>query len=102
MATQVIKISEIGDNLGTRKMGLELFNTLSALLGSGNKIVVDFSDVDALSHSFADESFAKLMEETTSLLKDGRLKFINANDFVKTILRKVIQDRMVNSRREFA
>ena len=57
------KFLEYGTDFGTRDMGQKLRQKLSALIGTGNKVVLDFTGVNVVSNSFADECIAKLLLE---------------------------------------
>lgn len=52
---------QFGENLGTRQLGAMARNCLVPLLQSEDKVVLDFSGVDVVSNSFADECIAKLL-----------------------------------------
>ena len=54
------KFNEISEYLGTRQLGLEIRTQLLPLL-SKDKVVLDFTGVKIVAHSFADECLAKLM-----------------------------------------
>ena len=57
------KFIEYGTDFGTRDMGQKLRQKLSALISAGNKVVLDFTGVNVVSNSFADECIAKLLLE---------------------------------------
>lgn len=57
------KFSDYGTDFGTRDMGQKLRQKLSALIASGEKVVLDFTGVNVVSNSFADECIAKLLLE---------------------------------------
>ena len=54
---------EYGSDFGTRDMGQKLRQKLLALINSGEKVVLDFTGVNVVSNSFADECIAKLLLE---------------------------------------
>ena len=54
---------EYGTDFGTRDMGQKLRQKLLALISTGEKVVLDFTDVNVVSNSFADECIAKLLLE---------------------------------------
>ncbi len=60
---KVFKFSDYGDSLGTRSLGARIRADLRPLLDSGEKIVLDFSGIDIVTNSFADECLAKLLLE---------------------------------------
>lgn len=54
---------DYGTDFGTRDMGQKLRQKLLALINTGEKVVLDFTDVNVVSNSFADECIAKLLLE---------------------------------------
>lgn len=50
-----------GDNLGTRPLGERVREQLMPLLEQNDRVVLDFTGVDVVSNSFADECIAKLL-----------------------------------------
>ena len=57
------KFIEYGTDFGTRDMGQKLRQKLLALINAGDKVVLDFTGVNVVSNSFADECIAKLLLE---------------------------------------
>ena len=57
------KFLDYGTDFGTRDMGQKLRQKLLALIGTGEKVVLDFTGVNVVSNSFADECIAKLLLE---------------------------------------
>ncbi|MBO7539695.1 MAG: STAS-like domain-containing protein [Prevotella sp.] len=57
------KFIEYGTDFGTRDMGQKLRQKLLALIETGEKVVLDFTGVNVVSNSFADECIAKLLLE---------------------------------------
>lgn len=55
------KFIDYGTDFGTRVMGQKLRQELLALINSGEKVVLDFTGVNVVSNSFADECIAKLL-----------------------------------------
>ena len=52
---------EYGENLGTRPLGKRVREQLMPLLEQNERIVLDFTGVNVVSNSFADECIAKLL-----------------------------------------
>lgn len=52
---------EYGENLGTRPLGRQVRERLLPLLKENECVVLDFTGVDVVSNSFADECIAKLL-----------------------------------------
>ena len=57
------KFLDYGTDFGTRDMGQKLREKLLSLIKSDEKIVLDFTGVNVVSNSFADECIAKLLLE---------------------------------------
>ena len=52
---------DYGENLGTRPLGRQVREKLMPLLEGNERVVLDFTGVDVVSNSFADECIAKLL-----------------------------------------
>lgn len=52
---------EYGENLGTRPLGKMVREQLMPLLEQDERVVLDFTGVNVVSNSFADECIAKLL-----------------------------------------
>ena len=52
---------DFGENLGTRPLGQKVREQLVPLLEKEDLVVLDFTDVNVVSNSFADECIAKLL-----------------------------------------
>lgn len=52
---------EYGKNLGTRPLGMRVREQLLPLIEQNRCVVLDFTGVDVVSNSFADECIAKLL-----------------------------------------
>lgn len=57
------KFSQFGTDFGTRDMGAKIRQQLRPLLDSEERVVLDFTGVNVVSNSFADECIAKLLLE---------------------------------------
>ncbi len=57
------KFIEYGTDFGTRDMGMKLRERLLTLIKESDKVVLDFTGVNVVSNSFADECIAKLLLE---------------------------------------
>lgn len=57
------KFIEYGTDFGTRAMGEKLRQELLSLIKENDKVVLDFTGVNVVSNSFADECIAKLLLE---------------------------------------
>ena len=52
---------DFGENLGTRSLGQKVREQLVPLLEKDDRVVLDFTGVNVVSNSFADECIAKLL-----------------------------------------
>lgn len=52
---------EYGENLGTRPLGKRVREKLLPLIEQNDCVILDFTGVDVVSNSFADECIAKLL-----------------------------------------
>ena len=57
------RFADYGTDFGTRDMGQKLREKLLPLINGGDKVVLDFTGVNVVSNSFADECIAKLLLE---------------------------------------
>lgn len=54
---------DYGTDFGSSVMGQKLRQKLMALIATGEKVILDFTGVNVVSNSFADECIAKLLLE---------------------------------------
>ena len=52
---------DFGENLGTRQLGQQVREQLVPLIEKNERVVLDFTGVNVVSNSFADECIAKLL-----------------------------------------
>ena len=83
---------EYGQNLGTRPLGKRVREQLLPLIEQNERVVLDFTGVDVVSNSFADECIAKLLLEMplTELKSRTTFRGLNpiASESVLTALRR--------------
>ena len=88
----IFRFREYGENLGTRSLGKRVREQLLPLIEQNNCVVLDFTGVNVVSNSFADECIAKLLLEMPLAELRNRTTFrgLNpiANDSVLTALRR--------------
>ena len=89
----IIQLGNINKSLGTRSLGSRLRLEIEENLKKGEFVCFDFSDVDFISHSFADECFGKLLLswDITELKK--RTTFVNTNPLVKNTISFTFKER---------
>lgn len=88
-----INFGHIGNSLGTRVLGKEIRLKIEDSLKSEQFVTFNFEGVKLISHSFADECFAKLLEVVE--LEELKMKstFINTNDIIKKTVAFTIKER---------
>lgn len=83
---------EFGENLGTRPLGKRVREQLLPMIESNERVVLDFTGVNVVSNSFADECIAKLLLEMPLSELKGRTTFRGLNpiasESVLTALRR--------------
>ena len=83
---------EFGQNLGTRPLGKRVREQLLPLIEQNECVVLDFTGVDVVSNSFADECIAKLLLEMPLAELKSRTTFRGLNSIasesVLTALRR--------------
>lgn len=88
------KFIEIGENLGTRQLGVKVRNQLLPLICANDKVVLDFEGVNVVSNSFADECLAKLLLEMPFDELKRRTTFASVNDFARKNIAIAFRRRM--------
>lgn len=89
----VVKFCEVGRVLGTRAAGKEIRNKIISMFDY-DKVVLDFSDVDIISNSFADECIGKMIAEYGIEFVKAKTTFKNVNNETIIVIKKVISDRL--------
>ena len=83
---------EFGENLGTRPLGRRVREQLLPLIEQNDCVVLDFTGVNVVSNSFADECIAKLLLEMSLSELKSRTTFRGfnpiASESVLTALRR--------------
>lgn len=92
-----LQFNEFGENLGTRQLGKITYDKLISLMGSYQKIILDFSGVNVVSNSFADECLAKLLLIMTLDEIKQRTTFKNVNDLAKTTIAAAFKRRLISA-----
>lgn len=83
---------EYGENLGTRPLGKRVREQLLPLIEQNERVILDFTGVNVVSNSFADECIAKLLltMSLTELKSRTTFRGLNsiASESVLTALRR--------------
>ena len=77
------RFSNFGENLGTRMLGEKVRHELMPLINGNEKVVLNFSGVNVVSNSFADECLGKILLVMPLEDLKQRTTFIGLNDFAK-------------------
>ncbi len=85
---------------GNRLTGLRIRNKIENLLISvpSDVLEIDFSGVELIASSFADEVFGKLALSLGFVGFGSRIRLININKFCRGIIDDVVQSRIIQSR----
>ncbi|MBQ3676350.1 MAG: STAS-like domain-containing protein [Bacteroidales bacterium] len=83
MKTTIFYFKDINENLGTRQLGKEVREKLIPIIDENDKTIFDFTNVNVVSNSFADECFAKLLLNYSLSQLKQKTTFVGLNDFAK-------------------
>jgi hypothetical protein len=97
MAT--VSLFEFGDSLGTRFLGSEVRRLIETHLAVGESLLVDFSGVTSVTHSFADEVFGELVSVLGLNRFKQAIRFAGVNKDSRAIIRFVISERLKQATR---
>lgn len=91
-----IILSKFGNTLGTRVLGIEVRSVFNELFNQNDTIFLDFNNIRVVTNSFADELIGKKVKEIGLDTFKNSVKIINANENVKSVIKKSIKDRIVS------
>jgi hypothetical protein len=94
-----VVMSQIAPTFGNRPTGEKVRNFLANLLAANGKaaLKIDFTGIEIIASSFADEAFAKLLIEMGPLDYGARVSFSGMNGTIKGIINKAILERIQQS-----
>ena len=84
---------EYGTDFGTRDMGQKLREKLLQLIKNNEKVVLDFTGVNVVSNSFADECIAKLLLDMSLSNLKQRTTFRGLNPMAERSVLVALQRR---------
>ncbi len=88
------KFSQFGTDFGTREMGAKIREQIRPIIEKNESVVLDFSNVNVVSNSFADECIAKfLLDYTLSQLRN-HISFKGLNEMAGRSILVALQRRM--------
>lgn len=86
--------AQFDTNFGTREMGAKIREKILPLLESGECIVLDFSNVNVVSNSFADECIAKLLLKFSLQVLQNQTIFKGLNEMAERSVLVALQRRI--------
>ena len=86
---------EYGENLGTRPLGKRVREQLMPLLEQDERVVLDFTGVNVVSNSFADECIAKLLLTMSLADLKARTTFRGLNPIASESVLTALQRRHI-------
>lgn len=89
-----IEFKNIGKQLGTRFAGASLREKIIEAIDNDEIVVFDFTDVEVVSNSFADECFAKLTFDFTLEKVKEKTHFQNASPFIRAVIANSFKERL--------
>ena len=93
------RLKEEAESLGSRVAGKKVRTTLRNLIECSEcKINVDFSDINLISSSFADEVFGKLFLELGPIAFSNRVQLSRVETTVKLLVEKAISQRVAHGK----
>lgn len=92
-STGELFFSQFATDFGTREMGAKIRELLRPLLVDNNCIALDFTDVNVVSNSFADECIAKLLIEMPLEELKQRITFRGLNPMAERSILVALQRR---------
>lgn len=87
------QFSKYGQDLGTRDMGGRIREELMPMLNGSSRVVLDFTGVNVVSNSFADECIAKILLEMSLEDLKARTTFRGLNPFAEQSVLTALQRR---------
>ena len=88
------KFIDYGTDFGTRDMGQKIRQKLLPLINGNEKVILDFTGVNVVSNSFADECLAKLLLIMSLDDLKQRTTFRGLNDFARKNIALAFKRRM--------
>ena len=84
---------EYGENLGTRPLGKRVREDLLPMIEQNDRVVLDFTGVNVVSNSFADECIAKLLLSMSLADLKSRTTFRGLNPIASGSVLTALQRR---------
>lgn len=87
------QFSKYGQDLGTRDMGVRIREELMPMLDGSTRVILDFTGVNVVSNSFADECIAKILLEMPLEDLKARTTFCGLNPLAERSVLTALQRR---------
>lgn len=94
----ILNLKEFGTILSTRDLGEVIRENVLQGIDNENTVTIDFTNVSQITHSCADEIFAKLVMELGLANFKKSVNMINTDETTATIIKYVIAQRLENER----
>ncbi len=89
-----IEFKHIGKQLGTRFAGASMREKIIDAIGKDEHVIFDFTYVEIVSNSFADECFAKLTLNFSLEKVKEKTHFQNASPFIRAVIANSFKKRL--------
>ena len=91
----IVMMKDFGNSLVTRAAGRSAYENITARMAESQEIAVfDFSNVDSITNSFADEVFGRMAFELGFDQLRKSTSFTNISPFWASVIRSVIDERV--------
>ncbi len=91
----LLQFKNIGESLGTRVLGAKIRHQVEPMLKGEEIIIFDFEGVRFISHSFADECFAKLLNKWSINELKQKTTFVNTPPRIKKTIAFTFKEHIV-------
>ena len=88
----IINFNDYNKALGTRKLGEAIRKDIEKHIQENQELIFDFSGIDVISSSFADECFGKLVNKYGLELIKNKTHFKNVNKFIKIVILDILKN----------
>ena len=94
LVTMLIEFGHFGKHLSTRLAGSEVREKIAQTIERNEKVIFDFTGVEIITNSFADECFAKLTLKFDLPFVKAHTTFRNATPFIKGVIANSFKERL--------
>lgn len=90
----IIKFGQVNSQMGSRIAGAAVRQKVVSAINRNHEVTFDFEGVENISNSFADECFAKLVDQLSFDRVKRMTVFKNASPFVKVSISNAFKERL--------